>query len=490
MSLLSSVEQAIKSCKAEQTRINDSIQLYRELLQCLTPQTKSAFHESECADTIASETNTSPGVKEDIELLERVLEKALQVRTGSRTSTKDPDRHKQSRTQKETGSSSSASKDIAVYKGSQTTVRSTAKSASVERKEHKKRGASVSSTLGSRTSANKNQGHSKITNNRSKPQFLSAEAVHHGAARKLQQAGSVSVAPGRISALHAKNKTIKSSVLRGDDLGKAAAISTPSSNNPGHFSHTDVAGVQGLPQHDGITEQITKWKSLRKKENRLWDKVIALQRNPMPGRCHFMERMRLTFPKDQPCGSSEETRVLVDKFAHPGRHLTNLCQTEELRAKGIPRAATQPGTETTKYGSSYLTCERMSATPAELQKHFAHPVKQEVEAWDRWRPEGARLCPSGANSMWEDELISPLPPTISYTTESELRELEKLRMRVVLLKQEINLEQALLDTLSPQLSSIAPGPGCLNYSVLRDIYSLLGEGGVRFPATVLDTEPD
>lgn len=50
--------------------------------------------------------------------------------------------------------------------------------------------------------------------------------------------------------------------------------------------------------------------------------------------------------------------------------------------------------------------------------------------------------------------------------------------------------QALLDTLSPQLSSIVPGPGCPDVSVLRDVYSLLGEGGQRFPAIVLDSEPD
>lgn len=87
-------------------------------------------------------------------------------------------------------------------------------------------------------------------------------------------------------------------------------------------------------------------------------------------------------------------------------------------------------------------------------------------------------------------MITPLPLTITYTTEAELQELEKLRMRVALLQQEINLEQALLENLSPQLSSIAPGPGCPNPSVLRDMYSLLGEGGERFPATVLDSESD
>lgn len=48
--------------------------------------------------------------------------------------------------------------------------------------------------------------------------------------------------------------------------------------------------------------------------------------------------------------------------------------------------------------------------------------------------------------------------------------------------------QALSDLLTPQLSSIVCG--CPRGSVLRDVYSLLGEGGLRFPAIVVDTDPD
>lgn len=48
--------------------------------------------------------------------------------------------------------------------------------------------------------------------------------------------------------------------------------------------------------------------------------------------------------------------------------------------------------------------------------------------------------------------------------------------------------QALSNILSPQLLSMVPGRGCPDISVLRDVYSLLGEGGQRFPAIVLDSE--
>lgn len=52
-----------------------------------------------------------------------------------------------------------------------------------------------------------------------------------------------------------------------------------------------------------------------------------------------------------------------------------------------------------------------------------------------------------------------------------------------------SVQQSLLDILSPQLSSMLLGPGRPNISVLRHVYSLLAEGGQRFPAIVLDSEP-
>ncbi|XP_062264238.1 uncharacterized protein LOC133971063 [Platichthys flesus] len=436
MSVLSVVEQAIKSCKAEQTRIHDSIQLYRGLLHSLAPHHTSSFEESEHSDAAATDTDTSPGEKEEIELLERALEKALRIRTSSGASVKDPDGHKPARPLKDVAGSS------ALFKGGRTTVRPTSKLASLDRKEHKKPGSSVSSTQGSRPSACIDPGKTTIKpNHRStiqKHPVSSAEVLHHRAARKLQQAASAS--GGRIATSHSKNRTIKSSVLSGGDPGKAAAISAPPSNNTLPFPHTHEAAAHGLPRRDGKTsEQNTKWKSLRNKQNRLWDKVVALQRNPAPGRSHFMERMRDTFPEDSPCGSTDQTGAPADKLTHRGLHLTHHCRTNELLAKPTPEAT----------------------------------VVNELETRDRWRPEGG--C---------------LPLTITYTTEAELREVEKLRMRVALLQQELSLEQALSDTLSPQLVSIAPGPGCPSASVLRDMYSLLGEGGERFPATVLDCDPD
>ncbi|XP_036945236.1 tubulin epsilon and delta complex protein 2 [Acanthopagrus latus] len=484
MSLLSVVEDAIKSCKAEQARINGNIQLYREILQTLTPQPKTGFEELDSADDAATGTDTAPVENEDIKLLEQALEKALRVRTGTAPSKTDS-KKQYAPLRKEPGPTILASKEgtqaSATSKGSQTTTRLTSNSASLDRK---RPGTSASSTPGSKTSVSYNTVRRKTTNRNTiqTRAVYSAGTVHHQAGRKSQQAasasGSLDLGQLHTSALQTKSKTIRSNVLSGGDIGKAAAISTPSYKTE-PASHAGRSHSLPGPNRKA-SDQTEEWKSLRMKKDRLWDKVEALQREPVPGRSHFIERMRAMFPKDWPHGSPDQTRTLVHRLTLQGHDLIHCYRTNELLAKQTAEEATEPVDK---------TLERLRMEAAELRK-FAGQVKEEWEAWDRWRPEGGCLCPTEAYGVWGDGMMAPLPPTITYTTEAELRELETLRMRVALLQQEISLEQALLDTLSPQLSSIASGPGGPNISALRAVYSLLCEGGQRFPAIVLDSEPD
>lgn len=455
MSLLSVVERSIKSCKAEQAKINSTIQLYRELLQTLTPRP-----ETEETEDVATDTHTSPGEREDIELLERALEKALQVRTGTGPSKIDSERHQVPTQLKEPA----AKQTSAVSKVNQTT-RSTSKSAGPDRKEYKKPGTSLSSRKASMKS-------------------------QQGASAPGSASGSLCQGQSYASSLHHKKQTIRSHKLSVSKVGKAVSKSTPSSDNTVSVSHAGESEAPRMPPQNGIAcDQIAKWKSLQSKRNRLWDKVVAVQRKPVPGRSHFMERMRATFPEDWPRSCPDQIRAQVNRLTHRGLDLTRRCHIKELVAKQSTQvSATKLGGGKEKCDSS-LTREEMQTMAAELRS-CAEQAKEEWEAWDRWRPEGGCLCSTGTNAGWGDVIIAPLPLTVTYTSEAELRDVERLRTRVALLQRDVNLEQALTDTLTPQLVSTAPGPGCPDISMLRDMYSLLGEGGERFPSIVLDSEPE
>lgn len=50
--------------------------------------------------------------------------------------------------------------------------------------------------------------------------------------------------------------------------------------------------------------------------------------------------------------------------------------------------------------------------------------------------------------------------------------------------------QAISDTFTHHSTPQQSKPGCPEAAMLRGLYSLLGEGGTRFPALVLDSGPE
>nr|XP_015801068.2 tubulin epsilon and delta complex protein 2 [Nothobranchius furzeri] len=473
MSLLSAIEEAIKTCKVEQAKLNGCIEHCREILLCLSSRHPAEPEETELAEE--NPADASAGEKEDIELLEQALEKALRVRTGSDPSKRDSCRNRISGAQSETVTATDVLISSAVAKEGQTTRRSTSKSARPDGKGDKKSGFSSGATLRSGPQ-------SKIVRNRNTIQNRfpsSARAAHHQASRAFQQTVSASASPDQITASLSKNKTVRVNVAGDGDLSRAASVSY-SVASP---SDTDGSGTSRLQQHDVLQSEQTKWKSLRSKQNRLWGKVQSLQRTPALGRSRFMERIRATFPTDWPCGSPAQTRALLERLTDQAQR----CRAEDILTKHASDVEQELGGQQNDCDPS-LTRENLQQMAAELRV-FTTQVSKEWKAWDRWRPEGGCLCPSGGNGVLGDGGPS-LPPTITYRTEKELQELERLRTRVALLQQELHLDRVLMDTLSPHLSSVVAGTRCPHPGMLRDLYSLLGEGGERFPAIVLDSEAE
>ncbi|XP_056144544.1 uncharacterized protein LOC130119962 [Lampris incognitus] len=488
MSLFSAVEGAIKLCKDEQTKMHMDMQHYREILQCLKPQNKIVTEDTE--EDTEKDPDILPEEREELELLERALKEALRIRSSTETLKEPQDCNRQYVAIKEQDGKIVKPKESIRASGTtklkQATIRPISKSSSQHRKESK---TSPSSVHGRRATTGHHSKKSRARVNGSSSQkcpVSSAAVVPHRAPRKVQQAvsssSSLNQGQSHASITHSKYEAIQRSLLSGGDMGKAATTLVPSHKNQKSVSHKDETSAHS--SQNGISsEQIARWKSLRSKQNRLWDKVMAMQRKPVPERSHFMERMRTTFLEDWPCGSPDQTRTLLDRLIHQGQDLTHCYQIQQILAKQASKAGTDSGRRESMYKGTLESLETMAA---ELQKCSSN-MKREWEAWDRCRPEGGCLCPAEAKGEWGNKTNVSLLPTVIYTKEEELRELEKLRMEAVLLQQEAYLHQALSDTLYPQVSSMIHGPGCPNPAVLRDTFSLLAEGGERFPSLVLDT---
>lgn len=184
---------------------------------------------------LLSDAESSPGEKEDIELLEQALEKALRVRTGSEVSKQDSSKRKLPTT-KETECISALS---AVTKDNQPTIKSSKKSASLHRRGHKKPSVSHSS---------KPSASHKPAQSKNRTQYHPFSVAHAGHHQQTVLAGFEP--PDQITALLSKNKTVRSNMHRDDGLSKSASVPMPSSGDMS-FSGTAGSGVSSLHQHNG-----------------------------------------------------------------------------------------------------------------------------------------------------------------------------------------------------------------------------------------------
>lgn len=442
------LENTIKSRKVEQAQIHESRQLCAEITDVMTSQTRLQL-------SVESETkppaDSSPVDKEEIDLLEKALEKALQVRSGSkdsvpRTNTGRPFGSQHGQDASTEGASSS-------YKG---LTKSKLLSKTTDRKDTKKYQTKKADGLKSARTNDPKIKHGKMISNRVK-------AVPDLGQHTLPSVSNI--------------RKMKSAQLCGRNVN---AISDSSSTSSVSVSKLVESNRDCRFQHDDTL----KWTKLKRKENRLWDKILAFENKPLPGRALFMERMRGTFPMKWPNGSPEKIQVLVHRLNEQAQGLPENRLTDGVRTgQTTGETKARSGDEGSQDSGFKFDKHELS----DIHK-CAFQLKREWESWDRWRPQWGCLCSIGTESEWYEGRPAPLPKTISYSTERELTELETLRMRVALLQQETFVEKILSDTLSPLLSSSVCAT--LNPSLLRDLYSVLGEGGERFPAIVLDSEPD
>ncbi|XP_031669566.1 tubulin epsilon and delta complex protein 2 isoform X3 [Oncorhynchus kisutch] len=476
MSLLSLVDEAIKLCKVEETKINENILQYREILRSLRPQQEDG-KEIELTDDVEKDPDVQLEERREMKLLNRLLEKALRVRAGTAPQ-KDPQNCPGPKKEPvDTTQGKGRALTPGGTKGNKNGIKTTSKPITMDKKESKKYSASHLSWGG-----RGRMGH---------------PVGHSGQGRASMIRSSVQMQ---------KRSVVSSKGFPPQSSGKEVKQAGP----PGPVSHDQGQSPQASSAHHQVEVShraptpLTKWISLRTKQSRLWDKVLALQSKPVAERSHFTERVKATFSREWPTsGSPADTGAQVDRLTQLCTDLSHCYQSERLlTGQTFRTSGTEPGTSPTRGDmeggittcqkseyESLLMLEGLEKMVADLRKH-AGQLRKEWEAWDRWRRlkgEGAgAFCPVRSKGEWGDlSGVTPLPPTLTYTSQAELQEVERLRLRVGLLQQEVHLHQALSDTMV-----MPSAPGLPNPAVLRDIYSLLGEGGVMFPTLVLDTEPD
>ncbi|XP_031669569.1 tubulin epsilon and delta complex protein 2 isoform X4 [Oncorhynchus kisutch] len=459
MSLLSLVDEAIKLCKVEETKINENILQYREILRSLRPQQEDG-KEIELTDDVEKDPDVQLEERREMKLLNRLLEKALRVRAGTAPQ-KDPQNCPGPKKEPvDTTQGKGRALTPGGTKGNKNGIKTTSKPITMDKKESKKYSASHLSWGG-----RGRMGH---------------PVGHSGQGRASMIRSSVQMQ---------KRSVVSSKGFPPQSSGKEVKQAGP----PGPVSHDQGQSPQASSAHHQVEVS-----------HRLWDKVLALQSKPVAERSHFTERVKATFSREWPTsGSPADTGAQVDRLTQLCTDLSHCYQSERLlTGQTFRTSGTEPGTSPTRGDmeggittcqkseyESLLMLEGLEKMVADLRKH-AGQLRKEWEAWDRWRRlkgEGAgAFCPVRSKGEWGDlSGVTPLPPTLTYTSQAELQEVERLRLRVGLLQQEVHLHQALSDTMV-----MPSAPGLPNPAVLRDIYSLLGEGGVMFPTLVLDTEPD
>ncbi|XP_050962667.1 uncharacterized protein LOC127163473 [Labeo rohita] len=458
MSLLYAVEEAVKMCKVEESRLTENTRQCKEILRSMKTRV-TVTSELESAAAIDTREDIPPEEKQEIDLLEQVLKKALKIRS---TSEVHKDLHSDSKHPNE-----SKNKTLVNYtvkeEDKRKLVKSVPPSEMCKKPNHHRR-------------AGGNAGHGAPW---TRPVLVRKGPNAHSVFKRRPSLPKS--APMKISSTESQQKmcvkTTNAKESSEDNFPSVPCQEVPASGKDWKITTGSTQSEeQWIP-----SPLLPAWRAQRTKRNRLWKKVLTQQSKPVPERTQFTERLRATFLSEWPSRSPAAITTDLDLLTQRCLDLTH-CFHAELQAQ----KDSDSGTLHEREYESLQMLKGLERMTAELITCADHQKKD----WERWdvRISGA-LCPVRRRGERGDPAHSCLPPILSYSTEAELRELESRRLRVEQLQQAVRLQQAMSDSLASYWSS-RPGAGRPSAVVLRGLYSLLAEGGVQFPSLVLDSESD
>ncbi|KAJ7305761.1 hypothetical protein JRQ81_010127 [Phrynocephalus forsythii] len=279
---------------------------------------------------------------------------------------------------------------------------------------------------------------------------------------------------------------------RGQQDGSSAVVgSTATPNHAGENALETATKPQtfNLQEKGSSLELPPPYRKAFSKYTRLLEKCSVGQTSPKAAaaRSHFMEKLQATFFSPSLAFSPAEVREELT-------HLREVCSlARQCMDTETPASLGEDPTWERQY-ESLLTVDGLQS----VVKECLDKVGQLREAMESYStllpadPRGDKTCSPGhcpslrKPPCWDAKTVG-LPPLLVYSSPEELKEVEALKLSVARLHQQLEIQEAMEAELLPLLE---PGhlPEGSDASLYRAIYTLLCEGGETFPVLVKDEE--
>ncbi|KAJ6657546.1 hypothetical protein lerEdw1_002260 [Lerista edwardsae] len=273
-------------------------------------------------------------------------------------------------------------------------------------------------------------------------------------------------------------------------------VLAPGAENPLAVSHLGegAPGMQAAPRTSTLEAKGSQLK-LPLPYKRVFSKYISLleecrlcrtSREAVATRSRFMEKLQATFCSPPPAFSPAEVQKELG-------HLHEVCSLLKQFMEAETPASLGENVAWEREYESLLTVEGLQAVVSQcLDK--VQQLRDALDSHLKVFPAAAcsaDCCPGtcaglGRGRCWDAEALGP-PPPLCYSSLKELTDLEALKLQVAILSQKLDIQEAMEAELLPLLE---PGraPEDSRASLCRSVYTLLCEGGKRFPVFVTDEE--
>ncbi|KAL8175188.1 UNVERIFIED_CONTAM: hypothetical protein K2H54_015835 [Gekko kuhli] len=499
--LVSLLTQALEECAEKQQQLQRDLALCRDVLGDWNLGAPDSPPAKDCSSD-QQEKKPSAEELEELELLDKALEKALKIRTkflspvplseakdGTRASEREPVAHVAVEQQGANCKPKSvkvrpvSQKPACPRKPSAYVLKAPYRTDLTVKRPQRKTSARLSCGVSKGSGRNAPQGAPS-------PKARMPVKTTKVECRKISVAENPRMLPGESDS---PQDAKQSPLLRNSTGAGDFASAGPSClDTEQHLSRESSPRVCTEPQTSTLQEKGASlklplpYRRASSKLTRLWQGSRHCQTSPeaAAARDCFVEKLEATFCSPSPSFSLVE----VEKELMSLRDVYSLLS-HSVEAE-MPASLGENPTWEREY-ESLLALEGLQpmvsqcldkvhqlqgAVESHRQFSPADPAREEVRSSPAEGPFLQRRRSCGAERLGA-------PPPLYYSSLKELQEVEDLRLQVAMLRQQIDLQKALEGELLPLLEP-GPAPPGSRAPLYRAIYMLLCEGGQRFPALV------